>query len=173
MKTKWILILLTLSLFSFVTTDYKLSFYGKGYNLLKNKIVYDFNTDFDNLEGFKIEEEGFIQIIGHGTKINNDIMVNKITDYTYNSNGIFCNITDNKKEKHFVKVSYNKDEESTNKIKFSIISEDKLNKDLTWYNVSDSQLLKILELSNIALKLLLFLCAIFLGISLYRKGKQR
>lgn len=160
-------------LFSLITTDYKLSFYGKGSNLLKNNIVYGFNTDYDNLEGFKIEEEDFIQIIGHGTKINSVITIDKITDYAYNSNGIFCKTTDFKKENHYVKVTYNKNKGSANKIKYSIISGDEIKKDLNWYKVSDSQFLKGLELLYIILKFLMFLSVILLGTNLYRKRKKR
>jgi hypothetical protein len=149
--------------------DYFLSFYGKGYNLLGNKIVYEFNLDFDKLEGFKVEEENFIQIIGFGTKINEDIVVKEITAYTYNFNGIFCRIIDKNGQNYFVETVFDKNAEFGNRIKYNIISKSKIDKDLKWYNVSNSSFLKGLELIYLVLKLILFLFIIIFCKKLYKK----
>lgn len=73
MKSIKFLISILILIISFSGIDNTLSFYGKGFNFFNNKITYEYNTDFDPLEGFKIEEEGFIQIIGSGTKIDTNI----------------------------------------------------------------------------------------------------
>lgn len=44
-KTKWLLIFVVLIVV--LITDYNLSFYGKGFNILRHKITYGYNTDFD------------------------------------------------------------------------------------------------------------------------------
>ena len=127
--------MILISLIVFLIIDYNRSFYGKGFNIFRHKITYDLNTDFDSLEGFKIEEEGFIQVIGQGTKLSNKAVVKQITNYSYDSNGIYCEILDNNNKKYFVKVIYDEKRPWGQKMSYDVVSKHSIDKNLKWYNV--------------------------------------
>lgn len=137
----------------FLIIDNTLNFYGKGFNFFNNKITYEYNTDFDSLEGFKIEEEGFIQIIGSGTKIGKNIEVSKILQYTYNSSGIFCEILDVQNKVFFVKVQYEKKRKPGVRIYYTIIQKSEINEGLKWYNVANSSFVQLLEILKLVIML--------------------
>jgi len=170
MKKYIIILILGLALFGYV--DYDLSYYGKGYNIFNTKITYDFNTDFDPLEGFKIEEEGFIQVIGYGTTVSDDsLLVNRITDYAYNSNGIFCKIYDEHRKTYFVKVVYNPNGIPGYKIEYDTIAESKLDKNLKWLNVDNSKEVRNLEITHFLLQVFLLPYILFLTIKILKEQK--
>lgn len=153
----------------FLITDNTLSFYGRGKNLFNNKIIYDYNTDFDPLEGFKIEEEGFIQIIGRGTKIDNNIEVSKILEYTYDSSGIFCKILDARNKSFFVKVQYDKKGKPGFRIHYSLMHESEINKELKWYEVDNSSFVRVLEILRLIIIFITLIISFLLITHLFKK----
>lgn len=153
----------------FLILDNSLSFYGKGFNFFKNKITYGYNTDFDSLEGFKIEEEGFIQIIGRGTQIKKDVEVYKILEYDYNSSGIFCKVVDNKNKVIFVKVQYDKKQRPGHRINYTIIQKSEINNDRKWYKVDNSSFVQILEILKLAITFTILVIIFLLIINLFFK----
>lgn len=102
MKTTKYLYVVILLIFLLLLVDYSLSFYGRGNNFMNVKLNYDLNTDFDPLEGFKIEEEGFIQVIGYNTEIQKDVKVKQILKYSSSSNDIVCEFNDSKNKIGYV-----------------------------------------------------------------------
>ncbi|MFK7049800.1 hypothetical protein FLACOL_00461 [Flavobacterium columnare] len=153
----------------FLTIDNALSFYGKGFNFFNNKITYSYNTDFDSLEGFKIEKEGFIQIIGSGTKINNSIEVSKILEYTYNSAGIFCEILDNRNKVIFVKVQYDNKRKPGTRIYYTFVQKSEINKGLKWYKVDNSSFVQLLEILKLVIMFTIAIIIVLLIIHLLNK----
>jgi hypothetical protein len=61
MKQKLLLIISIISLF---ILEIELENYGVGYGLFNPNLPYKLNTDFDKYQGFDIEEEGFITVLG-------------------------------------------------------------------------------------------------------------
>lgn len=170
-KKYYVLVIILIGLVFF--TDYNLSFYGRGSNILKTQITYGYNLDFDNLEGFKIEEEEFIQVIGQGTKINNSITVNKITKYSYNLKGVFCEILDSKNKLRYIKVTYDENRAMGDKISYDLINKSEIDNNLIWYNVIDSRKIQYLLIINFILKLSLFFLIVFMFIVFFKKNKNR
>jgi hypothetical protein len=170
-KKYYVLVIILIGLVFF--TDYNLSFYGRGSNILKTQITYGYNLDFDNLEGFKIEEEEFIQVIGQGTKMNNSITVNKITKYSYNLKGVFCEILDSKNKLRYIKVTYDKNRAMGDKISYDLINKSEIDNNLIWYNVIDSRKIQYLLIINFILKLSLFFLIVFMFIVFFKKNKNR
>lgn len=169
MKSLKFLISIIIFILLFFIIDNTLSFYGKGFNFFKNTITYEYNTDFDSLQGFKIEEEGFIQIIGRGTKIKSNIEVYKILEYTYNSSGIFCEILDNRNKIIFVKVQYDKKRRPGAKIHYDIIQKSEINDDLQWYKVDNSSFVQVLETLKLIITFAIFIIIFLLIINLFSK----
>lgn len=161
MKYKIFIVLLIL----FFINDYYLSFYGRGNNLLKTKILYGFNLDFDSLEGYKIEEEEFIQVIGYGTVINDELTVKKFIKYAINKNSIFCEVIDKKDNSNLIKITFNENRNKGNKINFQKINNYKFYDTLEWYDLTNSKLAIILNFSYFILKILLI---IFILIFIYK-----
>jgi hypothetical protein len=155
---KYIVFLILVSMF--FINDYYLSFYGKGNNLLKTKILYGFNLDFDPLEGHKIEEEQFIQVIGHGTKIDDALTVNKIIKYAVSENFIICEVVDKTNNINIIKITYDENRNIGNKINFQKITNLKFDDRLHWYNLENSKLEMILNFSHFILKVILILSVI-------------
>ncbi len=146
--------------FIILIVDYKLSFYGKNYGLLSVQLPYDFNTDFNELEGFKIEEEGFIQIIGKGTSMDNNVIISDIIEYAHDSFGIYCKIRDVNQHLYVVSVVYDENRHMGDKILFSIVNVNKLSKELNWITVLNNSGTQLLETFRITL-LILFLLPLF------------
>ena len=164
MKNIKYLITLTFLLMAFIVTDYCMFFYGKGFNLLNQELTFGYNTDFDNLEYFKIEYEDFDQIIGYGTQINSNISVNRVLEYSFNDSGIYCYIIDNYKQKHFVKIDFDANRKMGQKIVYQLLS-DKPITNSTWFNVNNPlnvfilhfvRLLTVLTIIFVTLKKFIF-----------------
>jgi len=141
----------------FIINDYYLSFYGRGYNILKAKILHEFNLDFDPLEGHKIEQEEFIQIIGHGTKIDDTLIVNKLKKYGMYDNSIFCEVVDKQNNVSLIKITYNKNGNIGRKVNFQKITDNNFHKTIQWYNLNNSKTDRILNFSHFILKSILIL----------------
>lgn len=146
--------------FIILIVDYKLSFYGKNYGLLSVQLPYGFNTDFDKLDGFKIEEEGFIQVIGKGDKIEDNIVISEIIEYAYDSFGLYCKIRDVNQHLYVISVVYDDNRPMGNKILFSLINFNKLGKELNWITVLNNSSIQLLETFRIIL-LILILVTLF------------
>lgn len=172
MKSIKFFISITIMIVLFFIIDNSLSFYGKGFNFFKTKITYEYNTDFDSLEGFKIEEEGFIQIIGRGTEIKKNVEVFKILGYGYNSSGIFCEVLDNRNKTIFVRVHYDKKQRPGDRIIYTIIQNSEIHHDLQWYKVDNSSFVQFLEILKFLITLTTFVIIFFLIINLFRKKKS-
>lgn len=124
-------------LVAFVLIDYHRALYGKGFNLLHRTITYGYNTDFDSYEGFKIEEDNFIQIIGKGTKIDNAGEVAYIISYAYDDEGIYCKIKNTRNRILFVKTILDNNRSKGRQLFHSIIQKSAINLYLDWYIVDN------------------------------------
>jgi hypothetical protein len=165
MKTTKYLYVVIFLIFLLLVVDYNLSFYGKGNNFMNTKLNYDLNTDFDPLEGFKIEEEGFIQVIGYNTEIQKDVKVKQILKYSSSSNGIICEFNDSKNNIGYVIITADK----SNLLSYKLIKKSETKGDLKWYDVFDSKYLKVLNFSNFILKLAIVITLILFIFKLIRK----
>ncbi len=168
---KYLKYIIIASIFLLLLVDYNLSSFGKGHNILKSKLNYDYNTDFDPLEGFKIEQEGFMQIIGFGTEIDNNTKVNRILKYANDTSGIFCEFKDSENKLQYVKIVNEKQGLIYDNIKYELIPKEKIKNDLNWQNVFNSPKLRFLEIINIILKIVLFFGIIIWIIGLFKKKK--
>ena len=165
MKSVKGIISIILLIILFLKIDNTLSFYGRGFNFFNKKITYGYNTDYDSLEGFKIEEEGFIQIIGSGTEVSNNVEVSKIFEYSYDSSGIFCKVIDKRNKVFFVKVQYDQKGKPGTKIYYTLVQKAEISNLLKWYKVDNSSFIQILEIlklcimsSILIITLLLIMC---------------
>ena len=149
MKSIKFTITITVLIILFFYVDNTLSFYGRGFNFFNNKIVFGYTTDFDSLDGFKIEEEGFIQIIGRGTKVSKNVEVSNVVEYSYDSLGIVCKILDNRNQVFYVKVQYNQKGKPGTNIYYTLIQKSEINNHLKWYKVNNSAFIQTLEIFKI------------------------
>lgn len=157
---KKIISLLIINLLLLIFINNNLSYYGKGVNIFNHKLLYGYNTDYDPLEGFKIEDDEFLQVFGSGSEINQNIKVKRILRYAQNNFGIFSEFLDLYNKKHVVKITYSDNRELGHKLKYSIITNVSKLK-LNWYNVNDSYYVRSLEVFNMFLKIS-FLLILFL-----------
>lgn len=165
MKTTKYLYVAVFIIFLLLLIDYSLAFYGRGNNFMDVKLNYDLNADFDPLEGFKIEEEGFIQVIGYDTEIQKDVRVKKILRYSNSLNGIICEFIDSKNKIDYVIITA----DNTKLLSYKLIDKSEIKGDLKWYNVSDSKYLKVLNFFNFILKLTLVTTLILFILKLIRR----
>jgi hypothetical protein len=91
MKSKKnILLVLTLAAIVTITllSDYILSQYGRGLGIFKAKLPSGITLKYDNIEGYKFLEEGFIHIIDEHTVFEKDTIV-KILAYLATNDNVF------------------------------------------------------------------------------------
>jgi hypothetical protein len=156
-------ILFAVNLLLLIWVNQNLSYYGKGYNVFRHKLLYGFNTDYDSLEGFKIEDEEFIQVIGSGTDINESIKVGHILKYAEHDSGIFVEFMNSNSKEYVVRVVYDKKGELGNQIKYQLVSNSTVNNhELRWYNVYDSAYARVLVILNLVFKISLLLIILML-----------
>lgn len=160
MKNLKILVIVNLLLVLLI--NHNLSYYGKGYNIFKHKLLYGYNTDFDSLEGFKIEDEEFIQIIGNETEISDTVKVARVLKYAENDSNIFVEFMDSHNKIYIVGIRYDPKGALGNKIKYQIISNFTFSNELKWYNVYDSSYVQVLGILNLVFKISLIILIITL-----------
>ena len=129
------LLLFTILFISLLALDFSLSFYGKNYSFVKVHLPFGFNTDYDNLEGFKIEDEGFIQIIGSYKTINDSIIIKRIKKYAFNDTAIYCDVSDQFDKSYIIQIIYDDKRAKGDLIIYNVINPSKINKSLSWYNL--------------------------------------
>jgi hypothetical protein len=138
-------LLFTVLFISIFVSDFLLSFYGRNYSFIRVHLPFGFNTDYDYLEGFKIEDEGFIQVLGKYDIINDSIKINSIKNYTFDDNAIYCEVSDQFNKNYILQITYNDNGRKGNMIVYNFINQKQLNKNLYRYNL-DGYIIKVLEL---------------------------
>lgn len=129
--------------------DFELSFYGRGFNLFQTKMVYDFNADYDSYSGFRIEQEGFIQVLGSDEVINNKVTVSEVEAYAYDSSGIYSICKDSNMKKFAVKIILDQNRRKGSQLQYFLIDATDIPDDLQWYQVVTSKYLTFLEFTKV------------------------
>lgn len=137
-------------LISLLSLDFSLSYYGRNYSVMEVSLPFGFNTDYDNEDGFKIEDEGFIQILGKGDDVNNVCKINRIKRYTFNTNSIYCEVDDQIGKNHILQITYDHKRKKGDRLIYNFVKLKEINENLYWFNL-DGHIVKLLTLLRILL----------------------
>ena len=151
-------------LFVIFISDYFLSQYGRGFGLLTTKLPAGIEIEYDNPQGYKFLEEGFIHLVDEHSVFEKDT-IKSILAYSVTDDDVYIKSLTTRKKILYVNIHVSSS--FRNNSKYQVRTYEITDNKKQWINLDNNNWIKFLLASRsllICLLLILLLINIFLFI---------
>jgi|GEM_PF-1573854 hypothetical protein len=138
----------------FLFSDYQLDKYGRGYHIFNYRLPYGFELKLDEINQYKIVEDGFIHIVSSGQKIELEDStvrnISKLLKYGVEDNILFVYINTEKGNEN-IKIYIDEKKPKGKQLVYSLCND----KNIKWIDLEEN--LKFLIISHFLFQILIIM----------------